>query len=838
MLYDVKTFNNALEWIKNFDFDKLKDCTTKITTAKNVDKCLEWMELVQKTSKELHYFYSNNALHEFSTCISAFYSQCPIKWLRSATMDLICHTEMLLSNIENSDPSLVICQILLGFEAFLKGKSQTISQNVENDLWESDIIFIKRVLRNNIFRIKALKVVIAQRCAIFRKESATLLKNDSLEVLPGLDLLFKVHHPENEARKESILDTIRELLGNEKTVIIGVERVQALKLDLDNLKINTTAVVDVDVDNDNDNQPWLDSAQKMIAEIIRLDYDYVNSCAALDKFFSDPILLNPKRKETLKKSKPDIVTSITPCPLEFLRPATMELLFMVDLTMKTPADLIHYICKKYYSAVFARFKQVNVNVSDELWLIAWEICIENRKLRDLRASSPIESLFRINKPETIDRKDVIYNSIREMLSKNDTFYTAIPWINKFKITELKEEQFGHVDIYECIFQNGRKTYFEKFTAKKDRIQYLKTLDNLLQQIATDTSQIVCKKKEFTVEKLLQEICSLAETLDIVLEEHNLYAFKAKFIQKTKIAFEFLDRLYFELNALEDLSHREYKYKVWFLQSILADKNYAYCWAKYLKILDQDIPKELKSCSILVSEDDLSNFKNEINEKLNLMLKNQNLTIDKDHEEMCKFWGRKSKLFTILTRNGLYKFMDEYFIKSKPKYIGIDIETGKCKDAAVLQIATLEFTCLIDIQELFDKLSENEWKNDVFIPFFDSDILRVGFSFHNDFEYLCNKFPYLQDFFQERKVLCLQKLADYIIKLIDENIIVEYFCTDIKAGSGLAKLTKAVLNLNMDKTLQNSNWIQRPLTHFQKIYAVSDALIVVLLKDEMQTRLER
>uniref|UniRef100_A0AC35F0E4 3'-5' exonuclease domain-containing protein n=1 Tax=Panagrolaimus sp. PS1159 TaxID=55785 RepID=A0AC35F0E4_9BILA len=279
--------------------------------------------------------------------------------------------------------------------------------------------------------------------------------------------------------------------------------------------------------------------------------------------------------------------------------------------------------------------------------------------------------------------------------------------------------------------------------------------------------------------------------------------------------------------MKEINPLEYKYKVWFVQSLLSDKNYAYLWVKYFKIKEKDMPKELKGCSILFSEDDLLKFEKKIKE-------NAYVPVDRDHEEICTFFGRSYKLFTIFTKPALNKFI-EHFIKSKPKIIGIDIETGKSKEAATIQIAT--HTCLffISIHELFKKLSEDEWIH-FFEVLFDPSIIRVGFAFHNDFQFLCTKFPYLQEIFQDqqRKVLCLQKLANYLIK---ENIV-HHFCTALYSHSGLEKLTKAVLYLNMDKTEQQSNWTQIPLTQFQKIYAVADALLVVLLKDEIQKCLER
>uniref|UniRef100_A0A914QIC6 3'-5' exonuclease domain-containing protein n=1 Tax=Panagrolaimus davidi TaxID=227884 RepID=A0A914QIC6_9BILA len=861
---DLNTRNNGDEWIKKFE--KLKQKNSTSTTASSQDIVAK---LVEKTAEKLCYFYSNYAPSEFRPCISDFYSNCLKEWLRIATMDLIYRTYILMSKIKSSDPSLIIFQILLGYEAFITRPCKTT--NWEGKKRDNPLsLFFSFLLRYTPFGLflpsharpekekgeeffldvysaeisddrwkKSFKVafklrcaIFQKKCAIFRKQPPVISENVSFEILPAFDLLFKVNAPENEARKVSILDNIRELLGNEKTLNIGIERVQALKLDLENFKNDSEAS-----DVKSDNPPWSVEAQNMVEQIEVFEYDFNICTVALDKFYDDPT--DPKwvkkqqenrQKKLQQKGKPDAKIFVVACPLKLLRPATMELLLLIDLTKEASSDIIYYICQKYYTAFFAHAKQVNVKVSDKLWSNAWKICIANRKLRDLRSSPPMEALFRINQPETNNRKDVIDNAIRDMLSKNETFYTAINWINKYNNAKLKEEQFGHVDIYECIFQKGRETEFAKFDSNDDRIRYLKKMDNFLKQVATDTLPVVCKaqKKEFVIEKLLKENCTTAEKLNVNLEEHNLYSYEALFMQKTKKKFDYLDRFYFELYVMEEINPLEYKYKVWFVQSLLSDKNYAYLWAKYFKIKDSDMPKELKGCSILFSEDDLLKFENKIKE-------NVYVPVDRDHDEICTFFGRSYRLITIFTRDALNKFIKD-FIKSKPKIIGIDIETGKSQEAATIQIATHDRLFLIHIHGLFKKISEDKWIH-FFEILFDPSIIRVGFAFHNDFKFLCAKFPYLQEIFQDqqRKVLCLQKFANY---LIEENIIVHHLFTALYSGSGLEKLTKAVLYLNMDKTEQQSDWTQIPLTQFQKIYAVVDALLVVLLKDEIQKCLER
>uniref|UniRef100_A0AC34FT06 3'-5' exonuclease domain-containing protein n=1 Tax=Panagrolaimus sp. ES5 TaxID=591445 RepID=A0AC34FT06_9BILA len=782
MFYDQKTLNNALEWIQQFNL-KLEYFKEPVTIC-----CEKFqpMNLVETTSQKIYEFYSaGGILPELLSCIAEFFRSCLKESLRSATMELIYNTFLLLSNIKNSDSSLIIFEILVQFDAFLKEKGVEFSQSVcsakvSDDCWKN-----------------SFKVSFAQRCAVVRK-------HDKIELLPPLDLLFNVHLPESDSRYETILNTMQEFIGNKNTLDIGIELVQALKFDLQNLKCkNAVEIV-------NENRPWLIYAQKIIVEFEKFKYDLfkydlVNCTAVLNVFYFDPTderLLSSNFLAKREKEKPDVEISVEQCPLEFLRPATMELILMIDLTKEASSELIFSIGKKFYHCAHAteRFKYVNVRVPDKLWSNSYKRCIENRKLRNLEPSTTFESLFRINQPETKDRKDIIYESVIELLSQNKTRLAAIKWINAFNMTKIKEEQFGHVDIYSYLFENGLQF-------KENKIQYL---DSLLKQVATDTLPTTLRraeKKEYTINKLLNKICS--EVSEEYLKENNLYASELSFIQKSKFKFESWDRSYFELDALEELKIKELddKYKIWFLQSILSDKNYAYCWAKYLNISDKDIPKELKSCSFLKLE-------TKINERKSFYVKLNSV-------EICHFWGKPYKLITILSPEIFNEFIRAYFIESKPKVIGIDVESGNSKEAAVLQLATSEWTVLIDIQELYDKFSADQW-----IAFFEllfhPEIVRIGTAFNHDYGFLCNKFPYLQELFleKERKVLCLQKLANYFIK---EEIVVEYF---------------SILDLNMDKSLQKSNWAKRFLTQSQKIYAVTDAVVVVLIYEEFKKYLER
>uniref|UniRef100_A0AC34FZI1 3'-5' exonuclease domain-containing protein n=1 Tax=Panagrolaimus sp. ES5 TaxID=591445 RepID=A0AC34FZI1_9BILA len=221
----------------------------------------------------------------------------------------------------------------------------------------------------------------------------------------------------------------------------------------------------------------------------------------------------------------------------------------------------------------------------------------------------------------------------------------------------------------------------------------------------------------------------------------------------------------------------------------------------------------------------------------MILKELNIFVEKDEIETCHFWKKPYQVITVISVKAFHDFIDKFLIQSKPKIIAIDVEGRRFGQKAVLlQLATDKWACLIDIQELIKKLSPKQWKH-FYTTLFGSNITLIGFSFINDFDLLCNTFSFLPTLLKEcqGKVLCLQKLSNQLIK--DEKCN-NLFSEIPKDGFGLAKLAKSVLDYDISKSLQKSNWAKRPLTQSQKNYAVKDVVVVVLIKDEMEKRLKK
>uniref|UniRef100_A0A914YRL5 3'-5' exonuclease domain-containing protein n=1 Tax=Panagrolaimus superbus TaxID=310955 RepID=A0A914YRL5_9BILA len=290
----------------------------------------------------------------------------------------------------------------------------------------------------------------------------------------------------------------------------------------------------------------------------------------------------------------------------------------------------------------------------------------------------------------------------------------------------------------------------------------------------------------------------------------------------------------DLKCMEIYAYRTLKgcnltLKLDFLKIFSNDKKYAYCWAKYFKISDKKLPDFLKNCGCY--NKDAKKFI----EKLNDIL----FSLDEDCIVTRKIWGKFHKIITIVTPVAVVDFILEYFAKSKPKIMGIDCEAGFIdgkQKITVLQLATTDWLCLIDIGMLADKYSDNQWKT-FFEHIFHPDIIRVGFSFSSDYNYICNRFPFLQSMLheKERNVLCLQKLMNQNRFNNEFNSI---FKKDIATNCGLATLAKEVLGITMNKKLQSTNWEKRPLTDDQKIYAVADALAALLIYERIETLLKQ
>uniref|UniRef100_A0A914QXW6 3'-5' exonuclease domain-containing protein n=1 Tax=Panagrolaimus davidi TaxID=227884 RepID=A0A914QXW6_9BILA len=60
---------------------------------------------------------------------------------------------------------------------------------------------------------------------------------------------------------------------------------------------------------------------------------------------------------------------------------------------------------------------------------------------------------------------------------------------------------------------------------------------------------------------------------------------------------------------------------------------------------------------------------------------------------------------------------------------------------------------------------------------------------------------------------------------------------IKSNISLSNVSKAILDIKLNKDQQSSDWNWRPLSNEQKIYAVTDAIVVILIKEKIENDLK-
>uniref|UniRef100_A0AC34GG76 3'-5' exonuclease domain-containing protein n=1 Tax=Panagrolaimus sp. ES5 TaxID=591445 RepID=A0AC34GG76_9BILA len=195
---------------------------------------------------------------------------------------------------------------------------------------------------------------------------------------------------------------------------------------------------------------------------------------------------------------------------------------------------------------------------------------------------------------------------------------------------------------------------------------------------------------------------------------------------------------------------------------------------------------------------------------------ERLIMPMDSVETCTIYGKEYKLIMITTPKGLHDFLKTYFIDSKPKVLGIDSEAHNFNDWTI-----------------------------VFQHIFDPTIKRIGFAFQADYNFIQIAFPHLCTMLAEenRKVLCLSTLSKAILEDSEaKNIIFSKLDGNnplkmYKSNISLADVSKAVLDIKLCKDQQSSNWNWRPLTEEQKIYGVTDSLIVILIKEKIEADLK-
>ncbi|XP_053950068.1 exonuclease mut-7 homolog [Anastrepha ludens] len=143
--------------------------------------------------------------------------------------------------------------------------------------------------------------------------------------------------------------------------------------------------------------------------------------------------------------------------------------------------------------------------------------------------------------------------------------------------------------------------------------------------------------------------------------------------------------------------------------------------------------------------------------------------------------------------------------------------------SVLQMATMDRVYLLDC--LSSNLSNELWQQLGRRVFNNLEILKIGFSLHQDLRMLHKSLPLELNLNAKTCYLDLRELWRRLKYL---QIVKFPFECASNSGESLCTLTEICLGKKLDKSNQFSNWANRPLRHDQVIYAALDAHCLLLV----------
>jgi hypothetical protein len=392
---------------------------------------------------------------------------------------------------------------------------------------------------------------------------------------------------------------------------------------------------------------------------------------------------------------------------------------------------------------------------------------------------------------------------------------------------------------------------------KHKRRYLAVLDQCLAKRLKGKAYISFAEIQFCqkigTEELQRLIVAEAKKLGGEhLISHNTRVYCLQVVEKF-IQLFLSNRSDFEKQAKTKLlePRNPYSYKNDIIKVIaIHDPQYAYCWAMLLNLRYKQLPVGLRTeckkyqldaqkfIKEMTGEETVGLPRTRKGKLLNINDPLPNLTSPtQSYPEVLNVLGKKYKLITVQSKKKFSKFLSGGFLKVKScKTLGIDCETDSNNNLKLLQVATSEWCCIFDVHVLLDKPLQPMWKQ-LFQIIFHPKIVRVGFAFESDFMYIAKAFPELKQFLLEKNVLCLQKLI-HSINTTFVDVANEVFLLGKPATISLSNVAKSVLGISTEKELQQSDWAKRPLTEDQIIYAATDAIAVILIKEKVESVLKR
>lgn len=158
-----------------------------------------------------------------------------------------------------------------------------------------------------------------------------------------------------------------------------------------------------------------------------------------------------------------------------------------------------------------------------------------------------------------------------------------------------------------------------------------------------------------------------------------------------------------------------------------------------------------------------------------------------------------------------QLIDVFAVLNAQNRVGMDSEWkpgSRNEPASILQLATEEQCFILDMKQLgTSQILQEQLK-----AFFSNPaILKLGFSFQDDFKAIQT---------------ALQSPLEPISNLLDLQLAMSN--SGDKKLVSLKHMTTTLLGKPLNKTMQVSNWLRRPLTRPQILYAALDAHVLLLL----------
>uniref|UniRef100_A0A914YWA7 3'-5' exonuclease domain-containing protein n=1 Tax=Panagrolaimus superbus TaxID=310955 RepID=A0A914YWA7_9BILA len=198
---------------------------------------------------------------------------------------------------------------------------------------------------------------------------------------------------------------------------------------------------------------------------------------------------------------------------------------------------------------------------------------------------------------------------------------------------------------------------------------------------------------------------------------------------------------------------------------------------------------------------------------------------------------KSKFIDIFANDPQYGLYWAKFLNIKRAKLPDFVQELIEKPVVLIQVA-VEFLqrwiALIDVQALPKDLPE--WKK-FFEHLFGNTTDSVWFAFETDFACLCKTFPFLSSMFSYyAKVICLKKFVEEILQNPKAKEAV--FANQKLESLSLAHIAETFTGISLKKELQQSDWAKRPLTDEQKLYAATDAAILLEIVEKIEELLRK